>query len=260
MIHIESSRRPCVGISPGSDRDAQEILKDRGYILEVSEREDAYDIHLGKLDSTDSRSLREHIDRLNAFAGPLLHFGVWPNGLRSALAVTGIDVDQEERVSALGKKVDAANYSVGLYHYPDFVPQLEDLPYDLLLCGHSHGGQVRLPLRERRGIVLRLQPGDDLPLFDHIAFVYAQVFEPSGDLGGNGGFRTGDDVAVRRHPRGHARTAADQLRQSNLHGVAAETTKSKKDHYDNDGRGRRDVGAPPQRATHARRWAVAVDA
>ena len=30
-------------------------------------------------------------------------------------------------------------------HYPAWVKKLGDAKYDLLLAGHSHGGQVRLP-------------------------------------------------------------------------------------------------------------------
>ena len=32
-----------------------------------------------------------------------------------------------------------------LMHYPAWVKQLDDGPFDLILAGHSHGGQVRIP-------------------------------------------------------------------------------------------------------------------
>ena len=32
-----------------------------------------------------------------------------------------------------------------LYHAPDLMPQAADHAIDLYLCGHTHGGQVRLP-------------------------------------------------------------------------------------------------------------------
>jgi predicted MPP superfamily phosphohydrolase len=35
---------------------------------------------------------------------------------------------------------------VVLCHNPDVVPFLPVNSFDLLLCGHTHGGQVRLPL------------------------------------------------------------------------------------------------------------------
>ncbi len=32
-----------------------------------------------------------------------------------------------------------------LYHSPEMMPQVQEYPLDLYLCGHTHGGQVRLP-------------------------------------------------------------------------------------------------------------------
>ncbi len=36
--------------------------------------------------------------------------------------------------------------TIVLTHDPDTVPALNDKPYDWVLCGHTHGGQVRIPL------------------------------------------------------------------------------------------------------------------
>jgi predicted MPP superfamily phosphohydrolase len=33
-----------------------------------------------------------------------------------------------------------------LYHAPDLMPEAADYGLDLYLCGHTHGGQVRLPI------------------------------------------------------------------------------------------------------------------
>lgn len=41
---------------------------------------------------------------------------------------------------------DARTKNVLLLHYPAWVKRLADERYDLMLAGHSHGGQVRLPL------------------------------------------------------------------------------------------------------------------
>ncbi|MEZ4516159.1 MAG: hypothetical protein R3C44_04730 [Chloroflexota bacterium] len=33
-----------------------------------------------------------------------------------------------------------------LYHSPELMPQAVDMGIDLYVCGHTHGGQIRLPL------------------------------------------------------------------------------------------------------------------
>jgi hypothetical protein len=62
----------------------------------------------------------------------------------TALTVTGIDPGHEEAVLA-APKAGPETLSVCLYHYPDLIPRLSELAFDLMLCGHTHGGQVRLP-------------------------------------------------------------------------------------------------------------------
>ncbi|MBI5622970.1 MAG: metallophosphoesterase family protein [Elusimicrobia bacterium] len=59
--------------------------------------------------------------------------------------VTGIEPGHEAEVRGI-PEAGPDVFSVCLYHYPDLVPELAALPLDLMLCGHTHGGQVRLPL------------------------------------------------------------------------------------------------------------------
>jgi len=60
--------------------------------------------------------------------------------------ITGISCAHPERAAEALKQVPPANFSVFLYHYPDLVEDLSALNVDLYLCGHTHGGQVALPI------------------------------------------------------------------------------------------------------------------
>ena len=37
------------------------------------------------------------------------------------------------------------DFTILVGHSPDFVPAIQDLPIDLCLAGHTHGGQIRMP-------------------------------------------------------------------------------------------------------------------
>ena len=41
---------------------------------------------------------------------------------------------------------DHSDLTILLYHAPDIAPRISDWPIDLQLSGHTHGGQVRIPL------------------------------------------------------------------------------------------------------------------
>jgi predicted MPP superfamily phosphohydrolase len=41
--------------------------------------------------------------------------------------------------------VDPASFCIGLSHHPDIIDLLGGRRLDLLLCGHTHGGQIRFP-------------------------------------------------------------------------------------------------------------------
>ncbi|MEO6052564.1 MAG: metallophosphoesterase [Chthoniobacterales bacterium] len=66
------------------------------------------------------------------------------------IAVCGIDDPQFFRTHdlvAARRGVDAETFSILLSHSPKPYQQAADLGYDLMLCGHTHGGQICLPGR-----------------------------------------------------------------------------------------------------------------
>lgn len=56
------------------------------------------------------------------------------------------DIERDGRVlRRLWARVPRDAFTVLLYHSPDLMPAAAELGIDLYLCGHTHGGQVRLP-------------------------------------------------------------------------------------------------------------------
>lgn len=92
VIEIDSTYRPCVGVAPGSNREAIAILADLGFIVETGERSDGYAVHLGLLEKHDYAAIDACRRVIGETRRPLVRFATWPGGCRSALAVTG-DID-----------------------------------------------------------------------------------------------------------------------------------------------------------------------
>lgn len=91
------------------------------------------------------------------------------NGLRFEIA--GLDDPYAHRADLrIGPRVVPEAFGLAVVHAPDPAPELVALGYQLVLAGHTHGGQVRLPIagalvtnsslptRFARGLV-RLGPG-----------------------------------------------------------------------------------------------------
>jgi len=60
--------------------------------------------------------------------------------------ISGIGSGHYEDATAVLGNVPSDAYSVFLYHYPDLIENLDGLNVDLYLAGHTHGGQIALPL------------------------------------------------------------------------------------------------------------------
>lgn len=89
---VDSTARPCVSVAPGSSREAITALADLGYIVETGERSDGYAVHLGRVENGGFATIDACRRVIDESKRPLVRFGVWPKGCRSAFAVTG-DID-----------------------------------------------------------------------------------------------------------------------------------------------------------------------
>jgi peptidoglycan/xylan/chitin deacetylase (PgdA/CDA1 family) len=90
-LEIASERRPFVGVDPTSPPRVGEFLREQGYIVETDAAPSTHTAYVRRerFDRTDELPLLEEMERQDL---PLVRFGRWPNGTRSAVAVTG-DVD-----------------------------------------------------------------------------------------------------------------------------------------------------------------------
>jgi predicted MPP superfamily phosphohydrolase len=60
--------------------------------------------------------------------------------------IGGVAIDREWLIPAMFKNMPKDAYSMYLYHFPAGIETASEHNVDLCLTGHTHGGQVRLPL------------------------------------------------------------------------------------------------------------------
>ncbi len=62
------------------------------------------------------------------------------------IVISGLSVEHEDGYGRVLNQISRKTYNVFLYHYPDLIEDIQNFPVDLYLAGHTHGGQIALPI------------------------------------------------------------------------------------------------------------------
>jgi len=93
---------------------------------------------VGNYDGFDPATLRSSVITLRGGAH-MVSFG------GRKIKVFGSDLTEPPTFARLLQSTAPADYTVVLYHKPEMIELAAGLGADLYLCGHTHGGQIRLP-------------------------------------------------------------------------------------------------------------------
>jgi hypothetical protein len=90
-FEVASGGRPFVGVDPRSPAGVSAFLREQGYVVEDAPSPATHTVHLARdrFERIDELPL---LEELEGAGGPLVRLGRWPDGAKSAVAVTG-DVD-----------------------------------------------------------------------------------------------------------------------------------------------------------------------
>jgi hypothetical protein len=88
---VRAPYRPFIGLSPGASPKLTDFLQQQGYVVETSEESHRYSYYFDQTEFTSEHE-RPLLAQIEGTDRPLVRLGRWPNGARSALAITG-DID-----------------------------------------------------------------------------------------------------------------------------------------------------------------------
>ena len=91
VVTLSDETRPVVGIPEGASDGLAAFLQEEGFIVEAGRRH-GQALYLERFDNFQEQDKRRVLALLDACPGPLVRIGRWPDGARSALAITG-DID-----------------------------------------------------------------------------------------------------------------------------------------------------------------------
>jgi len=143
MVRIVNALRPDVVVATGdylNDASALPLLKTTLSQLEAP---------LGKFAVTGNFEVRRwsDLDPFTAMGFRLLRQdSVSITKGSESITISGLGFDCAGAWQELLADLPADRFNVFLYHMPDLIEDVSSSGVDLYLCGHTHGGQVTLPL------------------------------------------------------------------------------------------------------------------
>lgn len=73
-------------------------------------------------------------------------FDIIYKDINSSILITGLSVKPDESFIDKVINENKVNYKINIMHYPDEFDNIKKYNYDLVLAGHSHNGQIALPV------------------------------------------------------------------------------------------------------------------
>lgn len=74
------------------------------------------------------------------------NYDVIYNTNNETILLTGLSTKADTKFLEDVFKDKSYNYKINIMHYPDDIKLIKDYNYNLVLAGHSHNGQIRLPI------------------------------------------------------------------------------------------------------------------
>ena len=143
MVRLVNALRPDIVVATG------DYLNDTRALPRLKETLRRLDAPLGKFAIGCTVDTPRDV-ALGVFAGTgfrlLMEDGVTLTKGEDTINIWGLSHDKPGASRHLLGPVPATGFNVFLFHTPDLIEEVSGADIDLYLCGHTHGGQVRLPL------------------------------------------------------------------------------------------------------------------